>query len=301
MVIYADIVFLINFVMDTFIFYLTSIIIRKKVSKKGIILGGFLGSLLYSLLMFYPPLHKFYTPITSMVTIIIPLFIVLRPKNLKEFLKYFVTINICAFFIGGVSTAFFYYTNANKYIGDLLEYTVDDFSIKLLIFASSFTFICIKIYRLILYNKVQKRQHIVDVELENLSFKALLDTGHELIEPLSKSHVIILEFDKAKDFLPDEIKLLFYEKNENDTDLLYKALENTEDISFINSFRLIPFKSIGEQNGNLIAFRRDNIKIHDENKTILVETAFIAVANFSLSSSNTYNALINPKMMTEEF
>ena len=56
-------------------------------------------------------------------------------------------------------------------------------------------------------------------------------------------------------------------------------------------FRLIPFSSIGEQNGLLPAFLPDEILVNGEKKCDLV----VAVFKGSLSRAGDYNALISPE------
>lgn len=304
MVIYADIVFLINFFMDTIILFLTSILVKKKVNKSLVIFGAFIGSLLYCLLMFYPKINKFYNPITSIFTIVIPTLLVFKPKSLREFFKTFVSLNICAFLIGGICTALFFYTNFNNYIGELLSFEMNNFSFKLLIFSSSATYVTIKLIRLKINSKMQKKQHIVSVTLtkntKSVAFNALVDTGNTLREPITNKHVIILEFEIFKDFLPDEIKLIFYENLENDITKIYEAIEKIDDTSFLSCFRLIPFKSIGKENGNLISVKVDSVLITDINKKYLISDVFIAISNFKLTNSLDYNALINPEIFGKD-
>ncbi len=304
MVIYADVVFLVNFLMDSFIILLTSIIIKKRVNYFFILLGGLLGSLSYCLLMFNPFLSQYYNPVISIFTIIIPILVVFRPKKIKEFLKQFLVINICAFFIGGLTTALFFYTNAKNYLGEMLSFSVENFSIKMLIFSCSFAYIFIKIYRIVLTKKMTKKQHIIDIKIKDsnneTTFKALVDTGNTLKEPMSNKHVIVLEFDYFKDFIPNEMKLIFYEKNENDIAKIYEALEKIDDADFLNNFRIIPFKSIGNENGILIGIKIDDVEILDDTKKIYLNNVYVGIANFKLTNNDEFNALINPEIFEKE-
>ncbi len=300
MVIYADIVFLVNLIMDSFILLLATILLKKKKNVFLIIFGGFLGSFLYCFLMFNAYLSQFYNPITSLFTIIIPQLIVFKPKKLKDFFKEFLIINICSFLIGGLTTALFFYTNAKNYLGEMLSFSVENFSIKLLLFSCSSTYIFIKIYRLVLTKKMKKQQHIIDTTIkknsQKVTFKSLVDTGNTLKEPISNKHVIILEFDIFKNFLPNELKLLFYEKNDNDITKIYEALDKTNDVDFLYNFRLIPFKSIGNENGVLIGVKVPEVELFEENKTHKLKDIFVGIANFKLTTSEDFNALINPEI-----
>ncbi len=296
LVIYADVVFIINFIMDTFILFLTSIILKKRINKLLIFFGGLVGSLLYCVLMFYEPISKYYNPLTSLFTFLIPLLLVFRPKNIREFLKAFIILNVCAFFIGGLSTALLFYTNAKNYIGELLSFSVDNFSIKFLIFSCSFTYVAIKISRLIILEKINKKQHIVNVEIKDdnnkISLNALVDTGNTLKEPIENKHVIITEFEVVKELLPNDLKLIFYEKNENDLSRITEISYDTK-----NNFRLIPFKSIGNENGFLIGIKVNEVIIYSENEKYVTNDIYIAIANFKLSNTDSFSALINPEIM----
>lgn len=304
MIIYADVVFLINFVMDCFILFLTSLIIKRKTNVYVIIMGGFIGSFLYCMLMFYAPMSKYYNQFTALLTFLIPIMFVFKPKDLKSFLKSFLVLNVCAFFVGGVATALLFYTNAKNYLGELLSFSVDNVSLKLLIFSCCLSYIVIKIVRLKLSEKMLKKQHIVNVMLKHnnkqCSFNALVDTGNTLKEPTSDKHVIVLEFDIIKEFLPNSIKSLFYEYKDKNIEKIYEAIVICDDVLFINSFRLIPFKSIGNENGLLIGFKAEFIEILDEKKKIELNDIFIAVANFKLTSSDDFNALLNPQIFEQE-
>ncbi len=295
LVIYADVVFLINLIMDTFILFLTSIILKKRIRKTKIFISGLIGSLLYCFLMFYEPITKFYNPTTSLSTFVIPIVFLFKPKDIREFLRPFIVLNICAFFIGGVASAIFFYSNANRYIGELIVFTVDNFSLKLLLFSCSATYVSIKIARIIFLEKIIQSKRIVNVEIKNgekrVCFFGLVDTGNTLKEPQTDAHIIIAEFDAIKDFLPDEIRLCFYEKR------------NIEDFSkyivgFDNEmFSIVPFKSIGNESGSIFCFKIDEAYVHDEKDECYERNIYIGVADFQLSGGE-YSALVNPEIFS---
>ncbi len=298
MVIYADVVFFINFVMNTFILFLTSIIVKKQVQKRLLFLGGLLGSFLYCMLMFYEPIAKYYNSFTSLITFLLPLVVVFKPKDIRTLLQTFIILNICAFFIGGVTTAFFFYTNANNYIGDLIVFTVENFSFKFLLFSCSFTYVSIKIARIIFIEKIIEKKRIMNIRAsikgKNINFNALVDTGNTLKTP-SDNHIIITEFEIIKEFLPNDVKLYFYEKEKN-IEKLYSMLENLIIQEPLMCFNIVPFKSIGNENGFIMAFKADEIYIYDEKDKCIKNDVYIGIADFSLSSGEEFNALINPKI-----
>ena len=131
-------------------------------------------------------------------------------------------------------------------------------------------------------------------ENSNVMLNTLVDTGNTLHEPLSRSPVIIAEFNTVKDFLPDNVRLVFYENNEND---LGKILENVTDNSFYGRIRMIPFKSIGKQNGLLIGFRPDKVEIIRDSATMTLKDVVIGIYNSTLSRDGAYQGLLSPELI----
>ncbi|WP_250277319.1 sigma-E processing peptidase SpoIIGA [[Clostridium] colinum] len=287
--VYIDVLFFINFIMVYFIFFIVNKLNKNKTSLKKIALGAFLATILYILTIIFVPYNKILSIFIIFFIFIISIIISFKPKNIKEFSKLFLMVNIVAFCIGGGSIAIFYYTNFNYF----LNFTLQNLPLKFLIISIICTYIIIKIF-LSWYKRIfLKKQSFYNITLyknnTNVSLNALLDTGNTLKEPITKKPVIIAEFVALKPILPENLKVIFYEKQEND---LYKLMElgHTADI------RLIPFKSVGKENGMLIGIKIDKLEIDTENKIILKD-AIVAISNFNLSNDNFYNALLNPELI----
>ncbi len=287
--IYVDVLFLINFFMIYFIFFIVNKLIKNKITLKRIAFSSFFATLLYILTIIFIPYNKILSIILISFIFIVSIFISFKPKNIKDFFKIFLLVNIVAFCVGGGSIALFYYTNFNYF----LTVTLENFPLKFLVISIILTYIIIKLF-LSWYKRIFiKKQSFYNITLYkdniNVTLNALLDTGNSLKEPITKKPVMIAEFIAIKAILPEKLKLIFYEKQE---DNLTKLLElgHTADI------RLIPFKSVGKENGLLIGTKIDKLEIHTENKIILKDV-IVAISNFSLSNDNFYNALLNPELI----
>ncbi len=86
--------------------------------------------------------------------------------------------------------------------------------------------------------------------------------------------------------MPESVRLIFYENRENDLQSITKLMAEER-------MKMIPFSSLGRQNGMLIGFKPDKIRILGENETEIYN-AVIGIYNFKLSKDGVYNALLSP-------
>ena len=139
-----------------------------------------------------------------------------------------------------------------------------------------------------------KRQLLCTVQVfvdeKGASFNALVDTGHTLREPLSGSHVIVAEFEHVKGFLPDGLKVMFYEKCESRLEGL-----SGEESPFYKRIRMIPFASLGRKSGMLIGFRPDRVAVEGVDGT--PENVVIGIYNDRLCPGGRYQGLVSPELM----
>lgn len=298
--IYADVVFLINFIMDYFIFWIAGKLSRMNASKLRLVLGSAAGSGLYCLIVFVPFLNRFYGILSAIIILIISIMITYNPKKIKQFLSLIIFSNIAAFSIGGISIALFYYTNIGETIGNFISISIENFSFKILIAATAISYIILKFVFKWISKVLIKKQSFYHINItlnnENVNINALVDTGNTLLDPISKSPVIIVEFDKLKKFLPEAMQLIFSDNNENNLSLIFEIVEGSE---IANRMRMIPFRSLGTEEGMLIGFKPDRVEIvNAEKENIFLEDVIIGIYNKTLSKNGDYEALLNPAVLS---
>ena len=66
---------------------------------------------------------------------------------------------------------------------------------------------------------------------------------------------------------------------------------------YISKLKLIPFSSLGKQNGMLIGIKPDYIKIKTEEKENKIENVIIGIYNKSLTKKGEYQALIGMELI----
>ena len=122
-----------------------------------------------------------------------------------------------------------------------------------------------------------------------ITTKALIDTGNMLKDPISKMPVIIVDKEVIRNILPDVILDNLEKIIGGDAP---KEIYEDENLQYITRFRLIPFSSIGKQNGMLLGFKANKIEIEQNEEKINVENVVVGIYNNKLSKKNQYFALI---------
>jgi len=294
MTLYADILFFVNFIMNGFVLWVLSKVMRERRKARRFFLGAGVMALLYTLLIIAPPLRFINVVIASVVILAAGVFVTFHPKKIKPFVKLMTVAYIISFTVGGLGMALFFLTDLPYAIYFLAGFDSFSVSWKIVLAGTLLSYITIKISMKMAERITLKRQMLCNVCItigENIcNFNALVDTGHNLKEPLSQIPVIIAEFEQIKPLLPECLIIVFSEKSENDPSFLLSVREE----SFFNRIRVIPFTSLGRNNGMLIGFKPDNVKLEGIEKT---PDVIIGIYNDTLSRSGKYQGLLSPEIV----
>jgi len=284
MEIYADVVLLINFVMNSFILWAAAKLIRQKPRYLRILAGGLVMALMYVMTIILLPFHWVFSAVSSAAMISAGVFIALRPKSLKSFLVQVFVGFLCSLVLGG--------------LGMMLFYRLANVPLALLLGCIVIAYVLIKLGIRLIEGITIKKQMLCPVTIyigeAAMSLQALVDTGHTLHDPLNNAPVIIAEFDSVKELLPDRVRLMFYEQQENDLSGLLSASAGSR---FYERIRMIPFVSLGLANGMLVGFRPDRVALTTAQKEWTREDVVIGIYNRKLSGNGQYQGLISPELV----
>ena len=286
MVVYADIVFVINFLMDLFIFWITSLFIKKKTPLKRIALGAFVSAAMYCVFIFIAP-ALFRNFFGSIAVLSGGLFAAFRPKKPRVFFEAALFAHISAFLVAGLIYAL-------RYLFYSPGFWERGFSFKVLIISAAAFYILFK-YGLGWINaNVINKKCCCTVKIflggKETTATALIDTGNSLKDPLSDSPVTVVELGRLFEVLPREVSALFAEEV-SPTEIL-EALENSP---LRKKIRLIPFSSLGAASGMLLGFLADKAEIYREgHECLVVKDMIIGVYARRISRATGCNALISP-------
>ncbi|MBE3574090.1 MAG: sigma-E processing peptidase SpoIIGA [Firmicutes bacterium] len=126
-----------------------------------------------------------------------------------------------------------------------------------------------------------------------VAFTALVDTGHNLRDPLSASPVIILAAELSGPLLGLEDAAL-QAVVESD---YAAATELLAESPLLARVRLIPFSSLGQDSGILLAVRLDEMWVGGGRRPVRLENVLAGFHHRSLSPDRSYQALIHPDLL----
>lgn len=142
------------------------------------------------------------------------------------------------------------------------------------------SYIGVTLFMKIVQYRKAKRRYVITIEHngKKVTVTALFDSGNQLREPVTGKCVSILEWDKARELLGAEYD--------------FKSLVNHSEEEKLWA---VPYRSVGNKSGIMSAFLADRIDIPEEKKVI--EKTFIGICDMRLSVNNEYNALLNAALL----
>lgn len=296
--VYADIILLENLIMNYLILWSTARLARYSHSKVKLVIADILGSV-YALLSYFPEydyLFSFFMKILFSILIVI---VAYTPVNFQLLLKLTGIFYIVSFIFGGAAFGLFYFINGLNLTSNGISF-IRDFPIKILAVAVIAAYFIVKYSWDYIQHRIKRERLIVRVEMvfdkRQLCMDALVDTGNSLKDPITNAPVMITDYSLIKELLPDELQKIFEYFPENDLNAIAEIMSMSK---WAARFRVIPFKSLGRENGLLVGFKPDGITIFDGERKIQLNNIIVAIYRKSLSKDGEYSALIHPEMLKD--
>lgn len=300
MKIYLDVIWALNLLFDTFLLFLTAVILKRQVKLLRLVLGGFIGSLL--IIMSVTPLHHAAGhPGGKLTFSIFMVLAVFGYKRFGLFVKALMTFYVTTFLLGGTLTGVHYFLQfdlnlaTNVAIADIKGFG-DPISwlFVLLGFPLAWHFS----RRTIEQFEMTKIQYdsLADVEVRfmgmTFSLKGLIDSGNQLYDPISRMPVMIVSIAKMLEKMPGEIIRIA----ENPDCVLSGGGDFSNELE--SRMRIIPCKVVGQEHQLIIAFNPESIRIVSNNGVFLAEKGLVSFTTQELSSDGSFECIIHPKMMS---
>ncbi|MBM7557928.1 sigma-E processing peptidase SpoIIGA [Halanaerobacter jeridensis] len=295
LVVYLDLLLGVNLMMNYLLLWAAAKLSDLKYKIWRLLLVSLLGTC-YTILVILPQfsfLNRIFIHIIISMLMILGSFAPLKVKKFFKVVGYFYLITFAT--AGGI-LALYNLTGGSPLnsLAGILSISPDN--LWLIIFASLFIIIIGQFGWIFIQQKILPNIFCLGIEItfgeQVEELVALVDTGNHLQDPLTKIPVIVVELEALADLLPVEvIKLL--ESAEADQSLLF---EQDIETSWAKRFRLIPFSSLGAENGMLIGFRPDEILIKTKEEELSTDRAIIALKKGKLNQNDDYQALLNPEL-----
>ena len=279
MVVYADVLFLINFISAYALLYLLGkFIVKTKLKKWRLLFASGLGAVAavvqFSLQSALP--LEYLLRISTAVIMVFIAFYEQKRQILTHIIWLFalsailIAAMIAIALISGMTT------------GAVFKAGVVYFDLPQKIFLPMIviSFAAVTIFMKLVQKKRIKRLHnmIVTHRGKKIFVTALFDSGNLLKEPITGRCVCLVEWDSLRE--------------------LFDGCGSVEDIiSHIEEIQLfaVPYRTVGVQSGIIYSFLPDCLELTAENR--IIENTLIGIYDGKLSKRNEYNALMNAEMM----
>jgi len=296
--IYLDIILCENLLMNYIILFATYVIIKPKTKYPQIrmILSSLLGSI-YAIIV-YLNILSIYTNLLAKITLsVVMVYIAFAPPNVKQLLKQILIFYLVSFIFGGCTFALIYFLKPEN-VEMKNGVFVGMYPIRVGLIAGVIAFIITQIAFKINKSKLNNKNTFIEIELYNKNkmtkARALLDSGNMLKEPISQKPVIVVEKTTLSKIIPEEV-LDYIEKIVGGDDQ-----EKNEMQEYLSKIRMVPFMSLGKENGMLIGIKLDKIKINTEDIRLEKENIIAGIYEKKLTKDNKYNALIGLNLLEGE-
>ena len=291
MIIYLDVVLIENLCMNCIILFATAYVLKIKRNHIRIVISALLGGI-YSILAYVGNLKIYSNIIAKIILSVLMIFIAYMPKSWKQIIKEILIFYLVSFLFGGCAFALLYIVKPQEVLikNGIL---IGTYPLKIAILGGLMGFALVSISFYIVKSKLSKKNIYCNLtiffEEKEQTMKALIDSGNMLKEPVSNLPVIIVEKSELYNIIPKNV-LMKLEQIIGGDDI--EELYQENELKFINRIRTIPFKSIGKENGMLLGFKLDRIKIENEDNVKEINNVIIGIYDNKLSKDLKYSALV---------
>lgn len=303
MVVYIDLIFMMNLLIDGSLLLVTAWMRKQKVVIWRLMASASLGAA-YVLMMFLPELSFLFTFLVKFLFSVFMLWIAFGYGSLQSYLR-----NMGAFYIVNFATAggilgFHYLLQNSGEVWSGIWYSASGglgFSLEI---GSLFTlivfFIVLLWFKLVMTSrrKLEKMATFyaeVSVTIQDTEIRCmgLIDTGNQLTDPLSRMPVMVMEASLWREHLPHSVGTTWATERADNL-----ILEWTEDETFRwrDRLRLVPYRGINKGTQFMIALKPDEVKVIMDGYEVRTSRVLIGLDGGTLSSENTYRAIIHPSL-----
>lgn len=295
MTIYIDIVLIENLIMNYIILFTTGIILKLKIRYLRNFIASLLGAI-YSIIAYAGILKIYSSFILKIVLSILIVYIAFNPQSYKKMWKDLLIFYLTSFAFGGATFALIYIVKPQDIIMKNGLF-LGTYPLKTVMLGTAIAFAIIISAFSIVKSKISKKDIFYEIKIKinnkTVTTRAMIDTGNMLKEPITNTPVVVVEHTLLYECMPKEIL-------NNIDNILGGDFEKVpEDIKekYILKLKLIPFSSLGKQNGMLLGIKPEYIKINNEEKEELKKNVIIGIYNKSLTKKGEYRALMGIELI----
>ena len=292
MTIYIDVVLIENLLMNYIILFATAIILKIQIKQIRLITGSLIGAI-YTIISYISGLKIYSNFFLKLILSIIIIYISFNPKNLKKLLKFTLMFYLTSFVFGGAAFALIYVVKPQELLKNN-GLVLNAKSLRVIFISAIIAFIVIIIAFKTVKNKISPKDMYCDIEIKlnnkKIETKAMIDTGNFLKEPITNTPVIVVEHTLLYECIPKEILNHIEDILGGD----FSEIPDNIKKEYISKLKVIPFSSLGKQNGMLLGIKAEGVIIKNEEEEKENNNVIIGIYNKSLTKRGEYNDLARP-------
>ncbi|MEC5422779.1 sigma-E processing peptidase SpoIIGA [Virgibacillus sp. C22-A2] len=298
MTIYLDAVWTLNILLDMMLLLLTKALARDSTRKIRILFGAFIASLLVPISLYFP--DSFFTSVAgkflySILIIVSAFGFITIYRMMKLLLIFYFT----TFAIGGglIAIHFLFQNPVGITTNGLLTFT-SGYGDPI-----SWLFIVIGFPLVWLFTKSRMDKHAVEkirydqlcpvtIKLNDISYSTTgyIDSGNQLVDPLTKRPVIICdEFFLKKWFSDKDWKLLEEAHAEMDFEKIPREWEG--------SIQIVPYQGVQGNSSFLLTIRPQELIVYYGYQKIVTKKVLIGIQFAELVKDRSYHCLLQPQII----
>lgn len=298
--IYADLVFLANFLMDGALLLATAWTRKLKYRWWRIGSAAAVGSF-YVLLMLLPGWGGLFTFAVKLAVSSLMIGIAFGFGGVQTFLRNMAAFYLVTFAVAGGIFGLYYFFLPPADVLHAVLYGVFDWSIGFGFIALCFG-LMLWFYMRVFRGAKQKEAvaaHTAQVAVRVKDFElrctGLVDTGNQLYDPLTKTPVMIMEAVLWKEVLPESwLKRI----QTSDTDRIIAAM-GEEEFVWQDRLRIVPYRGVNRSTQFMLAIKPDQVRLQYGGRDWETGKVLIGFDGGTLSSDGAYQAIIHPMLLQD--
>jgi len=289
---YVEDLFALNFMINTFLFYITARLTGRIITRSRLFAGGALAAV-YSLIIFMPDAHLLYTWFGKLIVSFFLVWFTFRPSRPIEMLRLYGAFFLASFFLAGTIFALHFFGTTPAIVRGGAFY-IEPPRPGMLFAGVLITFLLIAgVWH---FSEKQRERSRLRHRLvikdgdKDVTLWALVDTGNSLREPVTGKPLSIVNYSAVKSMLPGVLQEAF-DRGENPVEALLCLDHITA-----GRFGIAPYRSL-ENAGMLITFRPEEAFLHGDDTVRTLAGLRFAITSKPLSLDNDVEVLLHPDVL----
>lgn len=295
MTIYIDVVLIENLLMNYIILYATGIVMKIKMKVVRLLLASLIGAV-YSIVAYISTFEIYSNIILKFILSIIIVYVAYNPQTAKKMWKELMAFYLVSFVFGGAAFALIYIVKPQEILMKNGLF-LGTYPLKTVLLGAVVAFILIITVFAIAKNKIAKKDMFCDIKFKlngkEIKTKAMIDTGNLLKEPITNTPVVVVEHTLLYDCMPKEILNHLEDILGGDFEKVPEEIR----LKYISKLKLIPYSSLGKQNGMLLGIKPDFLVIQEEENEEIKDNIILGIYNKSLTKRGEYRALLGIELL----